>query len=377
MKRRGLPVLFDDRSAGFAECRDVIQGVRLACARSGVKLRPIPQKEWEQMTPDDLPEAVIITGTDMAFIRDCVSRLAASGRRAILAGLDAEQSGMDVSCAAPSRRAETQQLINYLMACGRQHFALVGFGVHSVNDTFRYHAAMSALAALGVPITPADTWQWQEDPAASFRAFIPHARQYDTVICPNDVIAICLINCLKEANLRVPEDLYVAAFGNKHVGRLYTPSITTMTMDMVHVGEQAFTVWQFIQNDPSARAVFKITVPNRILVRASTAWQTPPALSFQTPPAGDDPYYTNPLTAPLETIEKCLSQRDALDLEILNGLMEGASYEALCEKLFLSSSSLRYRLGKIFTALEVKTRHELESLLRSQLGSSNPFAPME
>ena len=371
MKQPIVHVIVDDRSADFAQWQGVLKGISAAAVRNGMKLSAISQSEMNKLPAGNDP--VILTGTDLGFIRQAVQDLRAAGRRTVLAGLDAEQLGEEIPCATPSRRTETQQLVSYLYACGRQRIALVGFGANSVNDRFRYQAAMEAVAAHGMPITQRDTWLWHHDPTTCFRSFLTAAHQYDAVICPNDVISICFINTCATAGIRVPEALYVASFGDTRVGRLYTPSITTMTMDMSAVGEQAFAAWQFVRADASGHAVCKITVPSRIIVRESTAGQQPPTLPPPAPPLLDDQYYRNLVIAPLEAIERCLAHCDELDLRILAALMDGLSYEDVCEQLFLSSGSLRYRLGKIYQSLGVPTRKKMETMLRSQFGETNPF----
>ena len=372
MKKPVVYVASDDRSADFAQWQGLVQGLSAACASAGMKLSVLTQEGLMGLA-QSAGDPVILTGTDVTFLRQAVKALRAGGRRAVLAGLDAEQLGEDISCAAPSRRAETQQLVGYLYACGRTRLALVGFGAHSVNDQLRFHAAMEAIAALGLPISQQDAWLWQRDPNACFRAFLAQAQRYDAVICPNDVLAICLVNACAAAGIKVPDDLYVASFGNTRIGRLYTPSITTMTMDMPSVGAQAFAAWQFVRADASGQAVCKITVPSRILVRESTAGRLIPAPRTPVPPMPEDPYYRNPVVMPLEAIERCLAHLDGLDLRILARLVDGTSYEDICDELFLSSGSLRYRLNRIYASLDVPNRRGMEALIRAHFGRANPF----
>ena len=71
-------------------------------------------------------------------------------------------------------------------------------------------------------------------------------REYEAVVCPNDAIAIYLVNYLKQQGITVPDDLFVASFGNMAIGRYHRPSITSMTMDMQYVGKQAFSVWRHL-----------------------------------------------------------------------------------------------------------------------------------
>ena len=53
--------------------------------------------------------------------------------------------------------------------------------------------------------------------------------------------------------------------------------------------------------------------------------------------------------------------------------MSGQSYEEISDRLFISGSTLRYRLNKMFADAGVKTRQEFEALMRTHLGEGNPF----
>jgi len=375
MRDQTIPVFCDEKSLISSQYSNIIQGIRAAAGRFGGHARLIYERDFETVDFRSLPPVSIVTGAPMPFIQQVIFRNRANNRRVVLAGMDSDQFGPDVSCATPSRRTETQQLVNYLYKCGKERLALVGFGQNSINDNFRYHAAMSAVAAWGRLFTEHDVWLWQKDPGESFEAFFSLAGSYDAVICPNDYIAICFINRCKERHIGVPETFFVASFGNSAIGGLYRPSITSMTMDMVCVGEQAFNVWRFLMNnDPARQTALKIAVPSRILTRESTA-----SLRLEagegpvTPPLPADPFYNHPTVAELVTIESCVSQRDAVDMRIIRHILNRDSYEAIADALFISGSTLRYRLNKIFADAGVRTRHAFEALVRGHFGGENLF----
>ncbi len=379
MRERVLPVFYDEKSAASTQYSNTLQGIRTTAARCGVRMLPVSDATMDATDFSDFPNAAIVTSASMPFVTSAIRRLREANCRTVLAGLDNEQFGHDISCATPSRRAETQQLVNYLYNCGKERIALVGFGRNSINDNFRYHAAMSAVAVWGKLLSESDVWLWQHDPHPSFEAFLDVADRYDAVICPNDIMAICFINCCKAHGFKVPEDLYVASFGNMSIGRFYRPAITTMTMDMNVVGEQAFYVWRFLTGSESSQdTALKITVPSRILVRESTAGRVmEKERPMVAPVLQADRFYDNPTIAVLVGIETCISQRDPIDLRVIRRLMDGLSYEQISDELFISGSTLRYRLNKMFADASVKTRQEFEALMRAHLGENNPFAGVE
>lgn len=378
MREQLIPVFFDEQSASSTQYSNTIQGIRSAASKYGAHLVLHSEKDLDTISFSTLPPVVILTSASMPFLEDVISRLRAADKHAVLAGSDSELFGPDVSCATPSRRAETQQLVNYLYHCGKKRLALVGFGSNSINDNFRYHAAMSAAAAWGRFLKEEDTFQWQHDPCTSFDAFFKRAGKYDAVICPNDLMAIYFINYCKTKGLQVPEELFVAAFGNMAIGRFFRPSITTMTMDTLCVGEQAFNVWRFLTlNNASRLTALKLTVPARILVRESTAeMHMETGKGVVSPKLEADRFYYNPTISVLVAIENCISQRDELDMRIIQSIMDRLSYEEISDQLFISGSTLRYRLNKIYSDAGIKTRQEFEALISGHLGEGNPFSSL-
>ena len=65
---------------------------------------------------------------------------------------------------------------------------------------------------------------------------------------------------------------------------------------------------------------------------------------------------------------------DELDMRIIRSLLDHESYEKIEEKYYISSSTLRYRLHKIFSDSGVASRKEFEKLIHTHLGEGNPFS---
>ena len=379
MAEQSIPVLFDERAIKSTQYSTALQGIRQAASRCGQHVQLLPADSLREEDYASLPEVAVLISVSMPLIVKTIEDMRRHGRFIVLSGIDCEQFGTDVSCATPSRRTETQQMVNYLYNCGKKRIALVGFGLNSINDTFRYRAAMTAAAAWGTILSEKDVWLWQHDPAECFHAFLQVADRYDAIICPNDVISICLINECKKQGIDIPGMLYLASFGNMSLGSYFRPTITSISMDMLRVGEQTFNVWRYLltSGTPSITSL-KITVPSRILVRESTGNQ--PFRTDLQPNSGllnADRFYYNSVISVLVGLDYCISQRDELDMRVIKSILNHESYEQICDRYYISSSTLRYRLHKIYGDAGVASRKEFEELIRSHLGEGNPFSFME
>ena len=253
--------------------------------------------------------------------------------------------------------------------------ALVACGESSVNDLMRCEILKGYLYTRGCPNPDDAIFFYRERVDESFEAFWEKRENFDAVICPNDYVALCFIRYCKEHGLRVPEDLYVAAFSNRTLSRYCKPSITSMSINFVDVGECSYYAWEFLENHKMEDHQIHITTPSSLIVRESTAYEmhemdTENAILLDAAHQGG-PFYSEPVIANVMHVENCLTQCDALNLKIIQGILNGESYDSIEDRLFLSRSALNYRLKKIFTYAQTQNRKELESLFRHYFTKEN------
>ncbi len=328
-----------------------------------------------------LPPVVIVATGSLSFIQYILQKLIPLKKRVVLAGIDSHSFSTDISCATPSRQAETNLLISYFHYYNRDKIALVGFRTDGINDMLRYRTAISAISALGEDAIDVDSYFWDERLSDCLDRVISSAEKHNGAICPNDACAISLINSCKRQGVRVPEDLYVGSFSNMQIGRYSKPSLTTVAMDYPKIGEQTFNAWYFLSEHIDHDVALKIHVPSKLVVRKSTDYMPEPP--FDNPASFmnlnnsghfTDSFFESPEIQSIMQIENCISQRDPLDFKIMSGLLSDQSYETLSGKLFISVSGIRYRVNKIYADAGVSTRADFEKLIQANLGDANPFS---
>ena len=266
-------------------------------------------------------------------------------------------------------------LIQYLVACKKERIALVACGESSVNDLMRCEILKGYLYTRRCPNPDDAIFFYRERVDESFEAFWEKRENFDAVICPNDYVALCFIRYCEEHGLRVPEDLYVAAFSNRTLSRYCKPSITSMSINFVDVGECSYYAWEFLENHKMEDHQIHIMTPSSLIVRESTAYEmhemdTENAILLDAAHQGG-PFYSEPVIANVMHVENCLTQCDALNLKIIQGILNGESYDSIEDRLFLSRSALNYRLKKIFTYAQTQNRKEFESLFRHYFTKEN------
>lgn len=368
MDDRIVPVLWDEECFSSSIYNEMAQGIVSAatpCQHTVeiyTKIEDVLEKVPQNRT-------VIVIGYEAPRLQTFLTTLTEQGRQVLLAGLDGDRFGAQISSASPSRRRATALLIQYLLACGKKRIALVACGDRSVNDMMRCETLRSYLLLQGCQEPDKHIFYYRDRVEESFDAFLPHWQEFDAVICPNDYVALCLIRHCQDRGIRIPEDLYLAAFSDRALSRFCKPSITTMSIDFMAVGDCAYQAWKFLEEHREENLNIQITTPSRLVVRQSTnnemhAIDNGNVIIFNSEYEGG-PFYTDPTIAKVMQIENCLAQCDSLNLQIIGNLLEGRNYEYISEKLFISRSALNYRLKKIFSCASVKSRKEFEMLFEA------------
>lgn len=91
----------------------------------------------------------------------------------------------------------------------------------------------------------------------------------DAVLAANDFMALGAIDCFKRAGMRVPGDIGVVGYDDVWLGRVYTPSLTTVRQPVLEMCELAVnTLLRFVQEGKSTP--FERVFKPELIVRESS-----------------------------------------------------------------------------------------------------------
>lgn len=166
-------------------------------------------------------------------------------------------------------RALTEHLVR---EHGLERIAFVG-ATEMTDYAERFQGMRAALADLGLPApdevldpTPLgadDAFPVLRRLLATGRSDLPQA-----LVCASDQHALDVLDLLREAGLRVPEDIAVTGFDGVAAGRLFTPTLTTCRQPMEAMGRLAVDILTASLDDPEAPPA-DVTLPVQPLLRAS------------------------------------------------------------------------------------------------------------
>lgn len=118
--------------------------------------------------------------------------------------------------------------VQHLVAKGRRRLAFLGDVPRNKTliPSLRYAGARAACEKAGVPLHLVSRQTSFEDGLAAAGEIVE--RKIDGVVTAADVLAAGLIQGLKGANLRVPEDVAVIGYDNLLISKLVKPMLTTI-----------------------------------------------------------------------------------------------------------------------------------------------------
>jgi DNA-binding LacI/PurR family transcriptional regulator len=147
----------------------------------------------------------------------------------------------------------------------------------TLDTDYRWQSIARAARKMGIPVDPElcinlemNTWSPElgYDPV---RALLERRRDFSAIFCFNDTSAFGAIRALKDAGLRVPEDVSVIGFDDVVSAKYSTPSLTTVRQPLWKMGRTAAELLLRKIAHPSARCPAEVTMEPELMVRESTA----------------------------------------------------------------------------------------------------------
>ncbi len=135
-------------------------------------------------------------------------------------------------------RKATQRLI----AAGRRRIGFINGqdGIDASSDRLRGYR--QALASSDITFDPDLVYNGNWEPPSGHdgtRAFLALDAPPDAIFCANDLMAIGCYEALKEAGLRIPQDVSVIGFDDREVAQFMRPPLTTLVLPHFDMGAAA------------------------------------------------------------------------------------------------------------------------------------------
>jgi len=142
-------------------------------------------------------------------------------------------------------RHAAELVIRHLHQLGHRRIAFMRGQPFSSDSDDRWRSIVAVARDLGLDVSPELTIQLERDltsPELGYpvvQQLLQHRKKFTALVSFNDIAAIGAIRALRDANLRVPEDVSVVGFDDIHVAAYHNPRLTTVRQPLHDMGETA------------------------------------------------------------------------------------------------------------------------------------------
>lgn len=167
--------------------------------------------------------------------------------------------------------------IGHLYELGHRKIAVIKGQDFSSDTAIRWETISLAADRRGVPVDVRLTVQLEGDSPSpevgyvAMRSLIAKNRDFTAVFAFNDISAIGAIRALREAGLRVPEDVSVLGFDDIYAAAYHNPALTTVKQPLFEMGRLAAETLLARLHSVKEPAPALLTVEPQLVVRSSTA----------------------------------------------------------------------------------------------------------
>ena len=153
----------------------------------------------------------------------------------------------NLSSVTTDDRLASRCAIDALVALGHRRFAVVG-GDRNVSDTsrLRYEGCLQSFVKHGITFDEELDYQGvrysYEDGYRATQALLAAGRQFTALFAAADVMAIGAIRALRDAGLRVPEDVSVMGFDGLPLGTYLVPQLSTVSQSVTLLAQHSVAI---------------------------------------------------------------------------------------------------------------------------------------
>jgi DNA-binding LacI/PurR family transcriptional regulator len=177
-------------------------------------------------------------------------------------------------------RRAAELTLRHLHQLGHRQIAFMRGQPFSSDSLTRWQNIVAVAKELDLPISPELTVQLERDissPELGYpvvQSLLQSRRPFTAIVSFNDMAAIGAIRALRDANLRVPEDVSVIGFDDIQLAAFHNPRLTTVRQPLREMGATAARILlqrlQGFKDYPS-----EFAVPPELIIRETSAPANP------------------------------------------------------------------------------------------------------
>lgn len=251
------------------ELRRVGYGLILAISNDSPQ---IEQRCVETLISDRVEGAILVPINRINTHPEYIARLAENNVPCVY--VTARYPEDDIPCAMTDLGEGTRMLVGHLLDGGRRSIVFLAGEKNAYTTKSRIDGYIAACRERGLAADPVNFVECEKlDYAHACKAtaaLLRAGRKADAVIAINDVMAVGVLNTLRAAGIRVPEDIAVAGYDDMIYSSISPVPITTVRQNMALMSRRAVELLRGrIAGGPPPQGEIVLIRPE-LIVRQST-----------------------------------------------------------------------------------------------------------
>ncbi|MEC0246478.1 substrate-binding domain-containing protein [Paenibacillus chitinolyticus] len=187
--------------------------------------------------------------------------------------LDREVPGIETDVVLGDSKEGARKLVEHLIGLGHRRIALVNGSPDVSTARLRYTGYREALLLGGLPLDESlvvslNYRQFQDE--ASLQVLLALPSPPTAIFAANNLLAVGIIQALRQKGLSVPEDVSVVCFDDFGPAETVNPFLTVASQPAYQFGALGMQLLiERIENGPGSESR-KIMLPSELLIRSST-----------------------------------------------------------------------------------------------------------
>jgi DNA-binding LacI/PurR family transcriptional regulator len=175
------------------------------------------------------------------------------------------------SCVDVDNVAGASRAVERLIALGHRRIAVINGLMQGTNGLDRFMGYRNALAAHNISFDPELVSEGDYEQASGYSAtakLLSLRKRPTAIFAANDNMAHGAIVAVREARLKVPDDIAIIGFDDLHIASLSTPRLTTIRQPFYQLGKAAVSLLAERISDATCKPR-KIIIEPELVVRES------------------------------------------------------------------------------------------------------------
>lgn len=300
---------------------------------------------------DKNEKIIIVFGLSLNWLEETITKLNELSIHPLIAGARPRYHIVPFSYLTLDYSAAFYLIAKYVFKTHKIDRALfLGFNPNSPHDYYKQEGFLRAANELNIEY---DVLINKGDSSSLINSLIEIEDKYDYISAVNDTLLVLYLSRSKKGREKI-----LSGFGGNKILNHLGKEIISCDIDYVESGKAIIDLYFLLKKQPVIYPL-SLKMPSKIKINNDEIFYE----EMIYPKASDIDFFHDKTIEEIDNIEKMFLLMDEDDLKIIHLLKENEKYEDIADKLFLSLSTVKYRLNKYLKETHTKDKKELFALL--------------